>query len=73
MQRTAVGRVGAAEVLTARTFVEAGDMKRMLHQLIDAFPFRGGNGHHGNSELVLERVDINRAAVRAHFVHHVER
>ena len=44
----------------------------MLHQLVDAFPFRGGNGHHGNSELRSSAL-ISIVPPLAHFVHHIER
>ena len=61
-----------AKVLPYGGFLVFRDVDGMVDQLVDTLVFRGGNGHHGQTEDLLHLVHQNAAAVVAHLVHHVE-
>ena len=61
-----------AEVLAHRGFLILCDMDGVVHQLIDTFVLRSGDGHHGQTEDLLHFVYHDAAAVVAHLIHHIE-
>ena len=74
VQRTVVGtrRVGRAEIDAPGALAVAGNVHRVLHELVDALVFSGGNGDDRHAEFAFELVDVDGAAIRRDLVHHVE-
>ena len=72
MHRALLAVGGIAEINAARAFPVAGNVQRMIYQLVNALVFGGGNGHHGHTQQFLQLVYHHGTAVGAHFVHHVE-
>ena len=67
---TAVGSAGGvvvygAEVDAGGLLLVAGDVHGVLHQLVNALVLGGGDGNHGNAELVFEGVYIDAALARS--------
>ena len=75
--KCAVNRAAAvrrvAEVLLERLLLVFGDVNRVLDKLVNALVFGCRYGNHGNPEHGLHCVDVHRAAVARHFIHHIER
>ena len=64
--------VGVTEILSRRPFLIVSDMDGVADQLIDSFIFCGHDRNHRNSQHTLHPVDIDRPAVAAQLVHHIE-
>ena len=62
-----------AEIGSPGAFLIFGDVNGVFHQFIDALVFGGGDRYHGNPQHIFHFVDMDGAAVAAHFVHHVQR
>ena len=62
----------AAEIHPARPLLIFCYMDGMIHQLIDALIFGGGNGNHRDAQHGFHLVDADGAAVAAHLIHHVQ-
>ena len=71
VHRAAVVRA-VAKILPQGLFLIFGDVQGVLHQFVHALIAGGGNGHHGHAQHGLHGVDVHRAAVAVHFVHHVQ-
>ena len=72
MHRTAVRALCIAEIHTSRPLTVTGNMYRMRNKLIDTFILCCGNRHNRNAKCILQQVDIDRAAVVADLIHHIE-
>ena len=73
MHRAALAVPRIAEVDAAGGLAVAGYMQHMLHQLVNALVFRGGDRYDRHAQQLLQRVDHDGAAVGADLVHHVQR
>ena len=73
VHRTSIRSFCIAEIHTSRALAITRHMYRMLHQLIDSLVLGCGNRNNRNAKGILQQVDIDRTAVLAHLVHHVER
>ena len=73
VHRTSIRSFCIAEIHTSRALAITRHMYRMLHQLIDSLVLGCGNRNHRNTKGILQQVNIDRTAVLAHLVHHVER
>ena len=62
-----------AEVHSSGALVMPRHVQCMVDQLVDSLVFRRRNGYDRNSERRLQIVYADRAAVRAHLVHHIQR
>ena len=62
-----------AEILFQRPFLILGDMDRVIHQLINALIFGGGDRYDRHAQHGFHRVHVHRAAVAGHLVHHIQR
>ena len=62
-----------AEVHAPGPHVVARGVERVLDQFVDALILRGRDRHHRDAQGLLQRVYVDRAAVLAHLVHHVQR
>ena len=71
MHRAAVVRA-VAKVLAQGLFLVLGDVDGVLHQFVHALVLRRGDRHHGHAQHAFHAVDVHRAAVAPHFVHHVQ-
>ncbi len=75
--QTAVHRAAvvvlAAEVLPLRLLLIAGDVHRVVHQLVHALVLHRRDRHHRHPQQRLHGVDVDGAAVAGDLVHHVER
>ena len=63
--------VFVTEVLTHRSFLIMRHMNGMLHQLMNAFIFGGGDGNHGDTQRSFHGVNIDGTAVCGELIHHV--
>ena len=71
VQRTRV-ILHVTEVLFQRPLLIMSDMNRVAHQLIDALILCRGDRNHRNPQHLFHPVDIDRAAVSAQLIHHIE-
>ena len=62
-----------AKILYAGDDAPLDDVHRLIDQLGHAFVLRGRDGHDRHTELPAHELDVDRTAVVAHLVHHVER
>ena len=62
-----------AEVGAPGFFLIAGDVQRVVDELVDALVPRRGDGHHGDAQKLFHFIDAHGAAVAVHLVHHVQR
>ena len=74
--QTAVHRAAVAalvaEIHPQGRFLIFGHMDGVVDQLVNAFIFGGGNGDHRHAQQGFHLVDIHRAAVGGHLVHHIQ-
>ena len=61
-----------AEINARRLLPVTCNMERMLDELVNALILGRRDWHYRDSELFLQLVDMDRAAIGAHFVHHIE-
>ena len=73
MHRAAVLALLFAEIHSARAIIVSHGVDGMADQFIDALVLHCGNRHHRNAQRLFQRVYVDRAAVFAHLVHHVQR
>ena len=62
----------AAEVHAAGTLLILCHVDGVIHQLTHALVLGSGNGNDRNAQHRLHLIDAHRAAVAAHFVHHIQ-
>ena len=65
-------RIRRAEVIDLGQHPVFRRLHRPVHQLGHTLALGGGNGHHGNAQVVGQLLHVNGAAVGAHLVHHVQ-
>ncbi len=66
-------RIRRAEVIDLGQHPVFRRLHRPVHQLGHTLALGGGNGHHGNAQVVGQLLYVDGAAVGAHLVHHVQR
>ncbi len=68
----AVYRTGGAEIIDLRIFLLLHYPQSTLHQLTDTLVFHCTDGNDRNPQLFGHSRNVYRAAVAAHFVHHIQ-
>ena len=61
-----------AEILPRGFFLIFRDVQCVLHELVHALVFRGGDGNDRNAQHGFHRVHVHGAAVAGHLIHHVQ-
>ena len=67
------GGIVRAEVRHLRQRTAARDAQRLIHELGHTLPLRRRDRHDGDAQRIAHLLHVDRAAVGAHLVHHVQR
>ena len=69
----AVHRTERAKVRHLREMTLLRSLHGSVHQLLHTLVFHCADRHHRDAQRLRQRLDVHRAAVAAHLVHHVQR